>query len=84
MYTDNQLSTSLQMNNTPGYSMSKYNQISTTKTQFQGKVEEPVDKIYFRLKDEINQYAEAYQKSKIMLGTKGQPQKGGDPAAPKN
>ena len=34
MYTDNQLSTSLQMNATPGYSMSKYNQISSTKTQF--------------------------------------------------
>ncbi len=50
--------------------MGKYNQISDMKATFQGKVEEPVDKIYFRMKDEINQYAEAYAKSKDMLSNK--------------
>ena len=69
-YTDNQLSTSLHHSMTAGYSMGKYNQISDMKATFQGKVEEPVDKIYFRMKDEINQYAEAYAKCKDMLGTK--------------
>ena len=52
------------------------------KSQFQGKVEEPVDKIYFRQKDEINQYAESYVKSKIMLTNKNQAPKG-DPTQPK-
>ena len=76
-YTDNQLSTSLHHSMTAGYSMGKYNQISDAKATFQGKVEEPVDKIYFRMKDEINQYAESYAKCKDMLGTKNK-------APPKN
>ena len=54
MYTDNQLSTSLHANHIPGYTMNKHNQISDFKATFKGKVEEPVDKIYFRQKDEIS------------------------------
>uniref|UniRef100_A0A7S3IJ96 Uncharacterized protein n=1 Tax=Strombidium inclinatum TaxID=197538 RepID=A0A7S3IJ96_9SPIT len=75
MYTDNQLSTNLHVNHIPGYSMDKFNQVSSFKDTFQGKVEEPVDKIYFRQKDEINQYAEAYVKSMIILqGRNGKPE----------
>ena len=70
MYTDNQLSTNLAMNMTPGYTMDKHNQTSCFKDHFQGKAEEPVDKIYFRQKDELNQYSEAYFKSKIILADK--------------
>ena len=54
LYTDNQLGTNLSTNFTPGYTLTKHHQISCFKDQFQGKVEEPVDKIYFRQKDEIN------------------------------
>ena len=67
MYTDNQLSTSLHANHIPGYTMNKHNQISDFKATFKGKVEEPVDKIYFRQKDEINQYAESFEKCKHIL-----------------
>ena len=70
MYTDNQLSTHMSSNFCPGYTMDKHNQISAFKEQFQGKVEEPVDKIYFRQKDDINQYSEAYFKSKHILSEK--------------
>ena len=70
MYTDNQLSTSLNQNFAAGYSMDKHNQISTMKDTFQGKVEEPVDRIYFRMKDEVNQYSEAYFRSKHILSSK--------------
>ena len=48
MYTDNQLSTSLNTNHFPGYSMDKHNQSSTMKETLKGRTEEPVDKIYFR------------------------------------
>ena len=48
MYTDNQLSTSMHQNINAGFSMDKFNQISSFKDTFQGKTEEPVDKIYFR------------------------------------
>ena len=72
MYTDNQLSTSLHSNHINGYTMDKHNQISDFKATFKGKTEEPVDKIYFRQKDEINQYSEAYFKSKSIL-TRGAP-----------
>ena len=82
-YTDNQLSTSLQQNITAGYSMSKYNQIGTMKSTFQGKVEEPVDKIYFRQKDEINQYAESWVKSKAILTNKQMAPKGDPSQQPK-
>ena len=58
------------MNQIPGYTMNKHNQTSTFKESFQGKAEEPVDKIYFRQKDELNQYSEAYFKSKIILSGK--------------
>ena len=54
-----QLSTNLHANHILGYNMNKENQISNMKTSYIGKVEEPVDKIYFRQKDEINQYAVA-------------------------
>ena len=67
MYTDNQLSTALHQNHIRGYTMNKHNQISDFKDKFKGKVEEPVDKVYFRQKDEINQYHEARQHCKIML-----------------
>ena len=67
MYTDNQLGTNLTVNFTPGYTMTKHNQISHFKETHQGKVEEPVDKIYFRQKDEINQFAEARCKALIIL-----------------
>ena len=50
--------------------MDKHNQISSFKDTFKGKQEEPVDKIYFRQKDEINQYSEAYFKSKHILSSK--------------
>ncbi len=48
MYSDNLLSTHLNVNFIPGYSLDKQNQISHFKSTFKGKVEEPVDKIYFR------------------------------------
>ena len=70
MYTDNQLSTNMNINMIPGYTMNKHNQISSFKETFQGKTEEPVDKIYFRQKDEINQYSEAYFTSKHILSNK--------------
>ena len=70
MYTDNQLSCSLNQNIMPGYTMDKHNQISSFKDTFQGRQEEPVDKIYFRQKDEINQYSEAYFKSQHILSNK--------------
>ena len=70
MYTDNQLSTSLNQNMSPGFTMDKHNQISTFKDTFLGKTEEPVDKIYFRVKDDINIYSEAYFKSKHILSSK--------------
>ena len=70
MYTDNQLSTNLNVNAMPGYSLDKFNQASTFKETFQGKAEEPCDKIYFRRKDEVNQYSEAYFKSKHILSSK--------------
>ena len=69
LYTDNQLGVSLTQNFTPGYTLTKHNQISSFKDHFQGKVEEPVDKIYFRQKDEINQFAEAKSKALIILRT---------------
>ena len=72
MYTDNQLSTNLHSNHISGYTMDKHNQISSFKDTFKGKCEEPVDKIYFRQKDELNQYSEAYFKSKSIL-QRGQP-----------
>ena len=43
---------------------------STFKEDFKGKVEEPVDKVYFRRRDEASMYAEAYFKNKIMVGKK--------------
>ena len=70
MYTDNQLSTNMNINVIPGYTMNKHNQISLMKETFAGKTEEPVDKIYFRRKDEINQYSEAYFTSKHILSSK--------------
>ena len=70
MYTDNQLSTNLHVNHIPGYTMDKHNQISSFKDTFLGKTEEPVDKIYFRQKDEVNQYSEAYFKAKHILTDK--------------
>ena len=70
MYTDNQLSTNMHANSIAGYTLAKHNQISDFKSTFQGKVEDPVDKIYFRQKDEINQYAEAWVKSAAMLTNK--------------
>ena len=70
MYTDNQLSTNLNANNMPGYTMEKHNQISSFKDTFQGRVEEPVDKIYFRQKDEISTFSEAMFKSKHILSNK--------------
>ena len=70
LYTDNQLSTNMHSNSIAGYSLAKHNQISDFKASFQGKVEEPCDKIYFRQKDEINQYAEAWVKSAAMLTNK--------------
>ena len=69
LYTDNQLGTSMAANMLPGYTLTKHNQISSFKDTFQGKVEEPVDKIYFRQKDEINQFAEAKSKALIILRT---------------
>ena len=69
MYTDNQLSTNLHSNHIPGYTMTKHNQISDFKDSFQGKVDEPTDKIYFRQKDELNQYAEARCKAAHILRT---------------
>ena len=50
--------------------MDKHNQISTAKDCYRGKAEEPVDKIYFRQKDELNQYSESYFKSKHILSEK--------------
>ena len=50
--------------------MDKFNQVSLFKATFQGKVEEPVDKIYFRVKDEISEYAEAKEKSKGIFSSK--------------
>ena len=47
--------------------MDKHNQSSTMKETFKGRTEEPVDKIYFRQKDELNQYSEAWVKSKIIM-----------------
>ena len=70
MYTDNQLSVNMNQNSTPGYTMDKHNQISLFKQTFKGAMEEPVDKIYFRVKDDINQYSEAYFKSKHILSEK--------------
>ena len=67
MYTDNQMSTNLHSNHIAGYTMDKWNQSGIMKEQFKGKVEEPVDKIYFRQKDELNQYAEARFKSKSIM-----------------
>merc|ERR1719240_800874 len=69
LYTDNQLGVSMATNMMPGYTLTKHNQISSFKDQYQGKVEEPVDKIYFRQKDEINQFAEAKSKALIILRT---------------
>ena len=54
----------------PGYTMEKHNQISSFKDTFQGKVDEPVDKIYFRQKDEISTFSEAMFKSKHILSNK--------------
>ena len=67
MYTDNQLSTNMNQNMMPGYTMDKHNQISYFKDTFKGEQEEPVDKIYFRQKDELNQFAEARCKALIIL-----------------
>ena len=50
-----------------GYSLDQYNNISTFRDRFTGKCDEPVDKIYFRQKDELNQYSEAYFRSKSIL-----------------
>ena len=72
----------MQANMTAGYSLAKHNQISDFKASFSGKVEEPCDKIYFRQKDEINQYAEAWVKSKIILSAKGGPGKPGADVPP--
>ena len=80
LYTDNQLGTSLNTNVTPGYTLTKHNQISHFKDTFQGKVEEPVDKIYFRQKDEINQFAEAKSKALIILRTNKPIAPSADPA----
>jgi hypothetical protein len=43
---------------------------TTFRSTFQGKVEEKTDKVYFRKRDEVNLYSEAYFKSKGMLGNK--------------
>ena len=60
-------------NHVAGYTMDKHNQHGTMKETFKGRVEEPVDKIYFRQKDELNQFAEAKFKSKhIMRGNTNQ------------
>jgi hypothetical protein len=39
---------------------------STFKDDFRGEVEEPVDKVYFRRRDEASMYAEAYFKNKVL------------------
>ena len=41
-------------NHVAGYTMDKHNQMGFMKDTFKGRVEEPVDKIYFRQKDELN------------------------------
>ena len=43
---------------------------STFKSDFKGEVEEPVDKVYFRRRDEESMYAEAMFKNKILAGKK--------------
>ena len=74
------MGTNLATNIMPGYTLTKHNQISSFKDTFQGKVEEPVDKIYFRQKDEINQFAEAKSKALIILRTgKAVPPAAADP-----
>ena len=40
---------------------------STFKDDFRGDIEEPVDKVYFRRRDEESMYAEAYFKNKVPL-----------------
>eukprot|EP00347_Sterkiella_histriomuscorum_P017254 403350100 len=66
---ENQLSPGMWLTLNPQYSLNQ-NMKSTFKDDFKGDIEEPVDKIYFRRRDEASQYAEFLFKSKVVLTKK--------------
>ena len=49
--------------------MDDNNFVTTIQETFKGEIEEPVDKIYFRRRDEHSQYAECLFKSKVSINS---------------
>jgi len=66
---ENHLSPGMWLTMNPQYRIDNEHQ-SHFKETFKGEVEEPVDKIYFRRRDETSQYAEFLFKSKVVLSKK--------------
>merc|ERR1719464_274876 len=60
--TDSKMSTGFQLNLNPGYQMDNGMDTSHFRETFKGNKVEDTDKVYFRKKDEIVNYAEAYVK----------------------
>ena len=63
---ENQLTTGMNLTINPRFQLGLEKDMrSTFKDDFRGEVEEPVDKVYFRRRDEASMYAEAYFKNKV-------------------
>jgi hypothetical protein len=67
---ENNTSPSMWLSVNPGYRLEANAAVSHFKETFKGEREEPCDKVYFRKKDELSNYAEVLFQSKVVLSKK--------------
>lgn len=67
---ENHISPGMWLTLNPQYRMDEEKQASEAKAQFKGASDEPVDKIYFRRRDEHSRYAESLFMTKQVLTKK--------------
>ena len=69
-FLENKLSPTMWMSVNPNYRMENKMDMTQFKATHTGQKDEPTDKVYFRKKDEIIDYAEAMFRSKILINKK--------------
>jgi hypothetical protein len=60
----------MQLNVNPSYQIEQKLDMTHFRETFKGEKEEETDKVYFRKKDEISEYAECWLKSKVLMTKK--------------
>jgi len=65
-----QLGPTMQLNINPSYQITQRMDVTNFRETFKGEKGEETDKVYFRKKDELSNYAEAWLKSKVLMTKK--------------